>query len=184
MMDRAVAPEQEQLEAAAPAEGAATQTSAPEPSVANLPNAITLAGYAASVGWLAGGPPWLAILGMVADEVDGRVARATGTASEFGSLLDWGVDLTLTGLAADRAGMLWLLPFVTPIQVQMRNEGSRPPIGSARALFTAAALLRGDKTPPVAGRQLEHLDDGALEQLEELVKDLRSRRRAGRKGPR
>lgn len=114
----------------------------PRPPVVNVPNAITVAGYVATLGWLAGGPPALAIAGIVADEVDGRVARATGQTSELGSLLDWGTDLTLTGLTAHRAGLIWTLPIVTPAQVYMRERGMRPTVGSARAAFTAIALLR------------------------------------------
>src|SRR5258706_9841385 len=94
----------------------ALATLSPTPSTAKLnwPNAITLAGYAATLAWLAGGPWWLAVAGIAADEVDGRVARATGETSEYGGLLDWAVDLTLTGLVLPRLGWTWMLLAVTP----------------------------------------------------------------------
>jgi hypothetical protein len=62
--------------------------------------------------------------------------------SELGSLLDWAVDLTMTGLAAARAGLLWLLPLVTVAQAWLRARGRRPAFGSARAAFTLVAILR------------------------------------------
>jgi hypothetical protein len=115
----------------------------PRPSLVNAPNIISLSGYAATLGWLAGGPPLLAVLGLVADEADGRVARELGQTSDFGGLLDWGIDITLTGLVLARLGWTWALLFVTPAQVYLRNAGFRPTIGSARAAFTIISLLRG-----------------------------------------
>lgn len=114
----------------------------PRPPIANVPNAITIAGYMATLAWLAGAHPGFAVAGIVADEIDGRAARKLGQTSEFGSLLDWGVDLTLTGLTAQRAGLAWTLPVVTPAQVYLRERGQRPAVGSARAAFTAIALLK------------------------------------------
>ena len=111
-------------------------------SLVNVPNAITLAGYALTVGWLLGGPWWMAGLGLIADEADGRVARATGQTSEFGSLFDWAVDLTLTGLVLNRVGALWALPPVTVGQVYLREKDWRPPVGSARAGLTLYALYK------------------------------------------
>ncbi len=113
------------------------------PSLANPPNAITLAGYFASVGWLVGGPWWLAIAGLLADELDGRVARAEGTSTPFGSMFDWATDITLTGLVAARLGILWVLPGITAVQAWLRNEEIRPEVGSARAVLTLAALVKG-----------------------------------------
>jgi phosphatidylglycerophosphate synthase len=109
----------------------------------NLPNAVTLGGYAATIGWLGGGPGWLAVAGLVADEADGRIARATGQESRFGSLLDWAVDLSLTALVLWKLGWAWALVAVLPVQVYFRDSGWRPAIGSARAAFTIAALVKG-----------------------------------------
>lgn len=118
----------------------------------NLPNAITLSGYAATIGWLLGGSPLLAIYGIAADEADGRVARATGQTSDYGGLLDWAVDITLTGLVLARLGWTWLLVVVTPMQAYLRQRGFRPVIGSSRAVFTIVALLTG--APPLGATPL------------------------------
>lgn len=108
-----------------------------------LPNVISLAGYACTIGWLAGGGWGLAIAGILADELDGRVARATETQSDRGGLLDWAIDVTLTGMVLMKMGWSWLLLAVTPIQVYLRDSEYRPPVGSARAAFTVIALLKG-----------------------------------------
>lgn len=117
------------------------------PSKLNLPNAITLSGYAMTIAWLMGASPWWAVGGLLADEVDGRVARATGTTSEFGGLLDWGVDLTLTGVVMERAGLLPWLPVVTTGQVYLKEKGFRPSIGSARAVATLYELWKSKFRP-------------------------------------
>jgi len=109
----------------------------------NLPNAISLSGYASTIYWLGGGHPGFAIYGLVADEADGRVARATKQTSEYGGLLDWAIDITLTGLVLSKLGWTWGLLLVTPAQAYLRQRGYRPTVGSARALFTVIALLKG-----------------------------------------
>ncbi len=62
----------------------------------------------------------LIVLGGVADALDGRVARATGSGSRFGSELDSLVDVITFGLAPamimyfailNREGWEWLIPF-------------------------------------------------------------------------
>jgi phosphatidylglycerophosphate synthase len=110
-----------------------------------LPSAITLCGYAASLAWLAGAPWWIGALGIVADELDGRIARATGEVTRFGGELDYAVDVTLTGLCAVRAlGPMGLavLPIVTMTQAALRTQGERPTLGSARAGFSVLGMLR------------------------------------------
>lgn len=63
----------------------------------------------------------LIVLGGVADALDGRVARATGSGSRFGSELDSLVDVITFGLAPamimyfavlNREGWEWLIPFL------------------------------------------------------------------------
>lgn len=110
----------------------------------NLPNALTLTGVAMTVGWLAGGSPWLAVAGLVIDEVDGRLARATGQETEIGSQLDWASDIALNAAISVRLGgaALYTLPIVLASQVVLRNKDWRPSIGSARAVTTAWALYR------------------------------------------
>jgi len=109
----------------------------------NIPNAITIGGYVCQLVWIMGGPWPLALVGLLADEADGRVARAVDETSDFGSLLDWGVDMTLTGLCAVKAGLGWSLPVTTIAQVMLRQRGVAPTVGSARALYTVIALARG-----------------------------------------
>ena len=122
-----------------------------------LPNAVTLLGYCASLAWVAGGPMWLGLLGLVADEADGRLARATGTTSRFGGELDYAVDVTMTGLSAVRAlGLpgLALLPIVTSVQAGLRANERRPPFGFGAGTLHGRCLPfrgtpRGDPPPEV-----------------------------------
>lgn len=111
-------------------------------ALATLPNAITAAGYGATLWWLQGRPKWAAVAGLVADELDGRVARATGQTSEFGSLFDWAVDISLTVAILDRLGVLYAALPVTAAQTLLREQGYRPTIGSIRAALTIAALWK------------------------------------------
>lgn len=107
---------------------------AKDPAV-NLANALTLGGLALGVWWVYDGPDWAAVASVALDEIDGRVARMTGEESDFGSELDWGTDLALTGLALDKVGAPWpAIPVVTTGQVVLRNARVRPPFLSARAL--------------------------------------------------
>lgn len=131
--------------AVAPASAMAPAPASYVPSTArfNLPNAITLSGYGATIAWLAGGPWWLAVYSLVADEIDGEVARSTGQTSNFGSLLDWAVDLSLTALILVKLGAPWLLLAITPVQVYLRERGWTPSCGSARAFLTVVALAKG-----------------------------------------
>jgi phosphatidylglycerophosphate synthase len=109
---------------------------------ANLPNGITLAGFALGVWWCTGGPAWAALASIIMDELDGHIARARGEATQYGSLLDWGSDLTLTGMSLVKLGAPWAIPFVTASQVALRNGGYRPPVGSARAALMLAGVAR------------------------------------------
>lgn len=124
------------LGGAAPASPAAPTLA----QVLTLPNLVTLSGFAGTCAWLAGAHPGWAIAGLVADELDGRLARATGTTSEFGGLLDWTTDVAASTLILNRTGRLWAAPVVVGGQVALRNEGWRPPLGSARALLTLATI--------------------------------------------
>lgn len=116
------------------------------------PNAITLAGYALGLWWSVGGPTWAAIMSILADELDGRLARSLGVASSLGANLDSTVDAALvpmTLLRFGRATNLGAVPLLAapPIllyQAQTtRNEGYRPPIpiGSWRAGIMLATIL-------------------------------------------
>lgn len=114
----------------------------PEPIT--LPTAVTILGYALSLAWIAGAPWWIGVLGILADEVDGRLARARGETTAYGGELDYAADVTLTGLSAVKllgpAGLA-ALPLVTMYQARMRSEGERPTVGSARAAMMAAKMV-------------------------------------------
>jgi CDP-diacylglycerol--serine O-phosphatidyltransferase len=71
----------------------------------------------------------LIVLGGVADALDGRVARATGSGSRFGSELDSLVDMISFGLAPalimyfavlNRDGWEWLIPFLYVVCAAIR----------------------------------------------------------------
>jgi len=113
----------------------------------NLPNAITLLGYASAIVWLVGGSPWFGIASILADELDGRIARATGQETSFGKELDWAVDLTLTGAVAMRIGLPWVLPIATTLQVARHDKGERPPIGSLRAAMMILNMVSSGFKP-------------------------------------
>jgi hypothetical protein len=107
-----------------------------------LANLVTVAGYALGVWWTQGGPPWAAVASIVADEVDGRLARSMGEASCLGGTLDWATDVVLTGLTAHKLGWTPAVPVLTAGQVYLRAKGWRPSVGSARALMMAYGLWK------------------------------------------
>jgi len=126
---------------------------------ATLPNAVSIAGYLAALAYLKGYSPWFGVASILADEVDGRLARATGQTSTLGSDLDWGIDVTLTGLFADRLGILWTLPAVTGAQAYLRSIGERPTVLSVRAVMMVVMLWRSRFRPlPQAPSALEVIE--------------------------
>jgi phosphatidylglycerophosphate synthase len=112
-----------------------------------LSNGITLAGYIFSLAWIAGGPAWMALAGLVADEIDGTIARRTGTVSEFGSVMDFTTDMIMTALVAKRLGIFPVLPFITAGQVYRRihQVDALPPFFGARSLLTMATVFKERK---------------------------------------
>lgn len=120
---------------------------APQPRF-TLPDAVTLAGYGLGVYWSLGGPTWAGVVSVIADEVDGRLARATGATTTHGGELDWGADVALTPLALARLGRevghpalaLAAAPPVLYVQAMLRDASWRPTVGSARAAITLAAI--------------------------------------------
>lgn len=104
-------------------------------------NTVTLTGYAAALGWLFGGPAWLAWYSIAADELDGRVARFMNEPTEYGGQLDYAVDVTLTGALAIKLGVPWALMFITPAQAYFRYKGDKPVFGSFRAAMMSVALF-------------------------------------------
>jgi hypothetical protein len=113
-----------------------------------LPDVVTVVGYGLGVWWSLGGPSWAGLASVVADEIDGRLARATGTSTSHGSSLDWGADVALTPLALARLGKELGMPALAqtigpPVllaQAMMRGSEWRPTVGSARAAVTIAAI--------------------------------------------
>lgn len=128
----------------APAGGPSPATEGP-----TLADAVTLTGYGLGLWWAQGGPSWAGVASLLADEVDGCLARAMGTASAHGSLLDWGGDVALTPFALGRLGRetgheqaaLLAAPPVLLGQTLLRARGYRPSVGSARAVVTLAAIV-------------------------------------------
>jgi phosphatidylglycerophosphate synthase len=116
-----------------------------------LSNGITLAGYILSLAWIAGGPAWMALAGLVADEIDGTIARKTNTVSEFGSVMDFTTDMIMTALVARRLGIFPILPVITAGQVYRRihQVEALPPFAGARSLLTLATVIKERKTNPV-----------------------------------
>lgn len=88
------------------------------------PNLLTLAGYGCAIAWFAGAPWPFAVASILADHLDGKLARATGATSDFGGKLDHVVDLTLTGAVAYKLGPLGLamLPMATLMQAATYDD--------------------------------------------------------------
>jgi hypothetical protein len=115
--------------------GGAQAPARPDPPL-TLADVVTLGGYGLGVWWSVGGPAWAGVASIVADEVDGRLARATGTTTSHGSALDWGADVALTPLALLRLGRevgyptaaLLAAPPVLYAQPRL-PDGVRPSIG-------------------------------------------------------
>ncbi len=114
-----------------------------------MPDAVTVGGYALGLWWAAGGPTWAGVASIVADEIDGRIARGMRATTEHGSALDWGADVTLTPFAMARlsreigygnAGLV-AAPVALYAQARMRGDGWRPPVGSLRAAVMVAAMI-------------------------------------------
>ena len=119
-----------------------------DPTV-TAPDLVTLAGYGLGLWWAADGPAWAGLLSILADEVDGRLARATGTTTAHGSALDWGADVALVPPTLARLGRelgvgstpgLVASPAVLLVQSHLRAAGDRPSVGSARAVAMLAAM--------------------------------------------
>ncbi|TXH58025.1 MAG: CDP-alcohol phosphatidyltransferase family protein [Desulfurellales bacterium] len=71
---------------------------------AYIPSAITIIGAALSLAWLLRAVPWwIGAFGLACDVLDGFIARRLQVETEFGSLLDWSVDMTLFALAITRS---------------------------------------------------------------------------------
>jgi phosphatidylglycerophosphate synthase len=112
-------------------------------SALTLPNAITISGQASMLAWLAGASPWFLAWGLAADELDGKVARATGQTSEAGSALDWGVSVSLSSLMLWQLGAPWAIPVVLFSQAILRGQDWGPPVGSWAAVIALYGFFTG-----------------------------------------
>lgn len=114
-----------------------------------LPDLITLTSYGLGIWWSFGGPRWAAFLSVLGDELDGRIARLTNTATERGSSLDWGTDVALVPLSLFRFGKtighpylaMALAPPILFSQAHMRGKGYRPAFGSPRAFIMLSTVF-------------------------------------------
>lgn len=123
--------------------------------VATVANGITLAGYGLGLWWIAGGPAWAALASIAADEADGIAARELGECSPLGAELDFGADLILAALSLRKVGApWWALPGVSAVQIYLHQQGTRPPVGSLRAIVMLYALLQQGRRRKAAGRAL------------------------------
>lgn len=119
------------------------------PLAAAAPNALTLAGYGLGLWWTVGGPTWAGLASILADELDGRLARRLGVSSEVGSNLDNMADVALVPMSLLRFGRATgtgVLPVLAapPIlwkQAKDRTSGVRPTVGSWRAGIMAATMV-------------------------------------------
>lgn len=93
--------------------------------LARLPCAITIIGAALSLAWLFHLVPWwIGVIGLLFDVADGFVARKLQVSTDYGSLLDWSVDMLLFAVAISRAlppeTAMVVLIGALPIQVGLR----------------------------------------------------------------
>jgi phosphatidylglycerophosphate synthase len=111
----------------------------PEGSIFTAANAVSLAGAAATVAWLHGGHPALAVAGLAADAVDGSLARRDPQGlTQTGMVLEAVTDVSLNAVMLGRLGAAWAIPLAVPLQV----VGKRAGVGSLRVALTAALLYR------------------------------------------
>lgn len=116
--------------------------------VPTLADVVTVTGYGLGLWWASGGPAVAGLVSIALDEVDGRIARGTGTCSARGSALDWAGDVALTPLVLARLGRsvghegaaLAVAPVVLYAQAHARGKGWRPPVLSARAVLMLATM--------------------------------------------
>lgn len=132
------------------------------PATVTVPNVVTAAGYAAGVAWLAGGPWWLALLSILADELDKPLAATYGQQAALADILDFPVDAILAAMTLQKLqAPVWAYPIVTSLQVaaqylpkpEGQALGLRHPAGRIRSGLMLAALWKersrilGEKPP-------------------------------------
>lgn len=97
------------------------------PATVNIPNLITFAGFSLGVGWATGGPDWMALASVVADELDGYSAGALDQKTEFGANMDWATDFALLPMVWQRLDLPFrYYPAVAMGQMAARHMGIKP----------------------------------------------------------
>ncbi len=104
------------------------------------PSLITMLGLGLSLAWVLGGAWYLGALGLLCDAVDGWSSRRLQAVSDYGSLLDWSVDIIVSALILSRLHLVPLLVLLIPVQVWLRLQNQHV---SGRTMLTAAALASG-----------------------------------------
>ena len=162
---------------------------ADEPTLTGA-DVITLGGYGLGLWWAADGPTWAGLLSILADELDGPVARATGTATAHGSALDWGADVALVPAALARLGRelgvgsmpgLLASPVVLLAQSHLRAQGERPSVGSARALVMLAAM--GTQVWNFCAKGRGRKGGGSVGGMRTVLVNPRKTRRSAKRAP-
>ena len=118
------------------------------PSTITLPNVVTIAGYVAGVAWIAGGPWWLALLSILADELDKPLASLYGQRAQLADILDFPVDMILAAMTLQKLkAPVWAFPVVTTLQVAAQylpfpvdHPQGRHPAGRIKSGLMLAAL--------------------------------------------
>ena len=103
-----------------------------------IPSTITTSGHAASLMWLVSGIWPLAIIGIFLDCLDGFAARKLKTSTDFGSVYDYTVDVTVTSIIAFSVlHQPWICLCVVPLATYCRSKRWH---FSGRTLLTAVTV--------------------------------------------
>lgn len=101
------------------------------------PSCISVFGHGLTLMWLLGSSWTCGLLGLLCDCADGFVARRLKAESEFGSLYDWTIDVTVLVLLLFRLHVPWLVILAVPFAVYLRTLKVH---ASGRAALTFVAL--------------------------------------------
>ena len=104
------------------------------------PSALTFTGHSLAIGWIVGILPWeFALLSLVFDWLDGKIARKLNSCSSYGSTYDWAVDVTVSVLILSQILKLtYLIILLLPIMVLFREKRIH---FSGRFLLTIIACI-------------------------------------------
>lgn len=109
----------------------------------NIPNTVTVLGLGAGALWLAGFCWGWGIASIIADEIDGPIARATGQTSEYGANLDFYGDMAMLGAVVMKLNAPWLIPVLVPYLAAQKTDEPYDGQLSARAVLMLAAIGLG-----------------------------------------